>query len=151
MTARSSSDMSSAKFGRGALSRNTKVAITRQSKDRRGHTLGVTKRGMRRNVARCNACGSVVESTHPWDVATCSCGALTVSGGTARPHRAWNVSSGAGWSELQTVVLVFGSGPGLGKSTLARGLAEALTQRGRRVRLFEEEDIWSAREFESVM
>jgi hypothetical protein len=55
-----------------------------------------------RNVARCNACGTVVESMHPWDTVTCACGALTVSGGPERPWRSWNVVSGAGWTDLAT-------------------------------------------------
>ena len=49
------------------------------------------------------------------------------------------------------MVLVFGDGPGLGKSTLAREVAAALRARGRPVRLFAEEDFWTAAEFGEVM
>lgn len=35
-----------------------------------------------RNVIRCNHCGDVIESTHRHNYVTCSCGAVSVDGGT---------------------------------------------------------------------
>src|SRR4051794_10422391 len=55
---------------------------------------------MRRHMARCDRCGATVESKHPWDVVTCECGSLTISGGTVRPHVSWTASAGGGWSDL---------------------------------------------------
>jgi hypothetical protein len=50
-----------------------------------------------------------------------------------------------------TVVLVNGAGPGLGKTTLTRLLADALGGRGAAVELFVEEDILRRPEFEPVI
>ena len=58
------------------------------------------KRKVTRNAARCDACGTVIESKHLWDAVTCACGALTVSGGTDRPRRQWDVTPGGGWTDL---------------------------------------------------
>ena len=57
-------------------------------------------RKMRRHIARCDRCGTTIESMHPWDVAICECGSLEISGGIFRPHVAWVASAGAAWSDL---------------------------------------------------
>ncbi len=52
---------------------------------------------------------------------------------------------------LAALVLVTGSGPGLGKSTLARSLAEHHRANGRSVALFAEEDIYTDPAFRCVV
>ena len=54
----------------------------------------------RRRPARCDVCGDVVESRHPWDVQTCSCGRLTLSGGPKHRRVHWRAEPGAGWTDL---------------------------------------------------
>src|SRR5580700_5655934 len=51
----------------------------------------------------------------------------------------------------RVLVLVTGSGPGLGKSTLAEGLARTVSEAGRSVVLFRELDIETHPSFSSVM
>lgn len=53
--------------------------------------------------------------------------------------------------QLAALLFVTGSGPGLGKSTLARALAERLRLTGCRVVLFAEEDIETDPSFDCVM
>ena len=50
--------------------------------------------------ARCDVCGDIVGSSHPWDVRTCSCGRLTVSGGPKHRRVQWSAEPGAGWTDL---------------------------------------------------
>lgn len=50
--------------------------------------------------ARCDVCGDVVDSLHPWDVRTCACGRLTVSGGPKHRRVLWRAEPGAGWTDL---------------------------------------------------
>ena len=38
-------------------------------------------RKIKRNAARCNHCGDVIESTYRHDFVTCSCGKVSVDGG----------------------------------------------------------------------
>jgi hypothetical protein len=49
-------------------------------------------------AVRCESCGSVVSTTHPWDTVTCACGRLTVSGRPWQPTIAWLAAPGSGWS-----------------------------------------------------
>jgi hypothetical protein len=57
-------------------------------------------RKMLRHIARCDRCGTTIESMHPWDVVSCECGSLEISGGIFRPHVSWMASAGGGWSDL---------------------------------------------------
>jgi hypothetical protein len=57
----------------------------------------VTEPKLTRNAARCDACGSVVESRHRWDFQTCRCGALSVDGGLDYSRI---VTSGLPWTSL---------------------------------------------------
>lgn len=50
--------------------------------------------------ARCDVCGDVVETGHPWDVQTCSCGRLTLSGGPRHRQVRWRAEPGTGWTDL---------------------------------------------------
>lgn len=50
--------------------------------------------------ARCDVCGDVVDSLHPWDVRTCACGRLTVGGGPKHRQVQWRAEPGAGWTDL---------------------------------------------------
>ncbi len=54
----------------------------------------------RRRPARCDVCGDVIESRHPWDVQTCSCGRLTLSGGPKHRQVHWRAEPGTGWTDL---------------------------------------------------
>lgn len=54
-----------------------------------------------RNRVACNRCGSIIESTHPWEAVTCACGDVTVSGGRQRPHRGLRANPGSGWSLIE--------------------------------------------------
>ena len=56
---------------------------------------------MRRHQARCHSCGGEVESRHPWDTQTCSCGRLSVSGGPQLRLVRWSVEPGSGWSAVE--------------------------------------------------
>jgi len=49
---------------------------------------------------RCETCLDVLTLRHAWDVATCSCGALMVSGRPTRPTVHWLCGPGGGWTEL---------------------------------------------------
>ena len=51
----------------------------------------------------------------------------------------------------QTIVMVTGAAPGLGKTSLTRRIADALRAEGRRVELFEENDIVEREEFADVI
>src|SRR4051812_43460544 len=57
-------------------------------------------RKMLRHIARCDRCGTTIESMHPWDVVSCECGSLEISGGIFRPHVSWMASAGGAWSDL---------------------------------------------------
>jgi hypothetical protein len=50
--------------------------------------------------ARCDVCGDVVDSLHPWDVQTCSCGRLMLSGGAKHRQVHWSAEPGTGWTDL---------------------------------------------------
>jgi hypothetical protein len=50
---------------------------------------------------RCESCLVVLSLRHHWDVATCSCGALLVSGRPTRPTVSWLSRGGGGWTELE--------------------------------------------------
>jgi hypothetical protein len=50
---------------------------------------------------RCEACLEVLSLRHHWDVATCRCGALLVSGRPQRPTVSWLSRRGGGWTELE--------------------------------------------------
>lgn len=54
-----------------------------------------------RRPARCDVCGDVIESRHPWDVQTCSCGRLTLSGGPKHRRVQWRAEPGTGWTDLE--------------------------------------------------
>jgi hypothetical protein len=41
-----------------------------------------------------------VDSRHPWDVQTCSCGRLTLSGGPKHRRVQWRAEPGTGWTDL---------------------------------------------------
>lgn len=41
-----------------------------------------------------------MDSLHPWDVQTCSCGRLTLSGGPKHRRVQWRAEPGAGWTDL---------------------------------------------------
>lgn len=41
------------------------------------------------NKAECRLCGDVIESTHRHDFKTCSCGEISVDGGTSYISRSW--------------------------------------------------------------
>jgi hypothetical protein len=49
---------------------------------------------------RCEACLDELSLRHYFDLMTCSCGALTVTGRPARPTVHWLSRPGGGWSEL---------------------------------------------------
>jgi hypothetical protein len=49
----------------------------------------VTDEVIVRNSAKCLACGDEIESKHRHDYVTCSCGAISVDGGTAYLKRGW--------------------------------------------------------------
>jgi hypothetical protein len=50
--------------------------------------------------ARCDVCGDVVATRHPWDVQACSCGRLTLSGGPKHRQVRWRAEPGTGWTDL---------------------------------------------------
>lgn len=83
--------------------------------------------------ARCNVCGGVVESRHEWDVVSCLCGRLCLSGGRRWRRVNWQADPGASWTDLSDEdatpgpILVLVTGPaGAGKTTLAHALAGAI-------------------------
>ncbi|MHB1445441.1 MAG: DUF7695 domain-containing protein [Acidimicrobiales bacterium] len=49
---------------------------------------------------RCDACGGVIESAHPWDTSGCACGRLSIGGGPRRPWLRWSATAGSGWTDL---------------------------------------------------
>jgi len=51
---------------------------------------------------RCESCLEVLTLAHAWEVVTCSCGALTLSGRPARPAVHWLSRPGGGWTDLDT-------------------------------------------------
>lgn len=55
-----------------------------------------------RNVARCRACGDVVESTHRRHFVKCRCGELFVDGGTDYLRRGWGAAGFDELSEFET-------------------------------------------------
>jgi hypothetical protein len=50
-----------------------------------------------RNVARCDDCGTEIESTHRHDFRTCPCGNLSVDGGHAYIRRLFRTEN---WTDL---------------------------------------------------
>lgn len=50
--------------------------------------------------ARCNVCGGVVESRHEWEVVSCLCGRLCLSGGRRWRRVNWLADAGASWTDL---------------------------------------------------
>jgi hypothetical protein len=54
---------------------------------------------------RCESCLEVLSLRHDWDVASCSCGALLVSGRPNRPTVTWLSRRGGGWIELEDEIL----------------------------------------------
>ena len=55
---------------------------------------------VRRHRARCNVCGTTVQSDHPWHVSTCDCGRLSLTGGPELRRVSWRADPGASWSDL---------------------------------------------------
>jgi hypothetical protein len=52
---------------------------------------------------RCESCLDVLTLRHAWDVATCSCGALMMSGRPTKPVVHWLSRPGGGWTEVEDV------------------------------------------------
>jgi hypothetical protein len=52
---------------------------------------------------RCESCLDVLTLRHAWDLATCSCGALMMSGRPTKPVVHWLSRPGGGWTELDEV------------------------------------------------
>jgi hypothetical protein len=50
---------------------------------------------------RCESCLAVLSLRHHWDTATCSCGAVMVSGRPHKPTVHWLSGPGRGWTELE--------------------------------------------------
>jgi hypothetical protein len=50
--------------------------------------------------ARCNVCGEVIESRHPWETVQCSCRRLALSGGPQRRRVQWTADPGSSWTDL---------------------------------------------------
>ncbi len=50
---------------------------------------------------RCARCLGVVATSHAWEVVTCACGAVTVSGLPWRLRVDWSASSPGGWSYVE--------------------------------------------------
>ena len=50
--------------------------------------------------ARCDVCGGVIESHHDWDVVTCPCGRLCLSGGPRQRRVSWQADPGSSWTDL---------------------------------------------------
>jgi hypothetical protein len=50
---------------------------------------------------RCESCLDVLTLRHAWDVATCSCGALMMSGRPNKPVVHWLSRPGGGWTEVE--------------------------------------------------
>ena len=67
-------------------------------------------RHLLRNAARCLACGTEVESRLPDDVMSCTCGALTISGGLVDPYLAFRARPGGGYEDLSVTVEVLDGG-----------------------------------------
>jgi len=63
-------------------------------------TSAPAPRGRRRHRARCEVCGGVIESTHPFETVTCSCGRLSLSGGPELRRVSWVAEAGAAWTDL---------------------------------------------------
>lgn len=53
------------------------------------------------NRARCNVCGDVISSSHRHDFVTCSCGALSVDGGTDYLRRCYQTRNYEELSEYE--------------------------------------------------
>jgi hypothetical protein len=49
---------------------------------------------------RCESCLCVIALRHAWDVASCGCGALLLSGRPWRPTIHWLSGPGGGWSQV---------------------------------------------------
>ncbi|HXQ63178.1 MAG TPA: hypothetical protein VN796_12650 [Acidimicrobiales bacterium] len=58
------------------------------------------RRACRTRRWRCETCSDVLALRHAWDVATCGCGALTVSGRPTKPAVHWVSRPGGGFTEL---------------------------------------------------
>lgn len=59
-----------------------------------------TRRPVRRpKQLRCEGCLDVLTLRHAWDVRSCSCGALLLSGRPHRPSVHWLSRPGGGWTE----------------------------------------------------
>ena len=56
---------------------------------------------MKRNTAKCLACGDVLESLTVHDFRTCQCGNLSVDGGPYYTRRLWRGGDDS-WQELST-------------------------------------------------
>ncbi len=68
---------------------------------RRCDNWGMTvDRGVRRHRAQCSVCGDIIESVHPWDSVSCSCGRLSLHGGPQRPQVFWKAEPGSSWTDL---------------------------------------------------
>jgi hypothetical protein len=52
---------------------------------------------------RCESCLDVLTLRHAWDVASCSCGALMMSGRPTKPVVHWLSRPGGGWTEVDEV------------------------------------------------
>lgn len=50
---------------------------------------------------RCARCLGVVATSHAWEVVTCPCGAVTVSGRPWRLRVDWSATSAGGWSYVE--------------------------------------------------
>jgi ribosomal protein S18 acetylase RimI-like enzyme len=59
---------------------------------------------LRLHRARCNVCGVIVHSDHPWHVSTCDCGLLSLSGGPELRRVSWRADPGASWTDLSDAV-----------------------------------------------
>jgi len=63
-------------------------------------TDGTRPRRRRRPAyVRCESCLDVLSLGHAWDVRSCSCGALLLSGRPTRPTVHWLSRPGGGWTE----------------------------------------------------
>ncbi len=50
---------------------------------------------------RCEWCLEILSLRHAWDQASCSCGALLLSGRPTKPTVSWLSRRGGGWTELE--------------------------------------------------
>jgi hypothetical protein len=88
-------------------------------------------RPIRPRRLRCEACLDELTLRHYFDLMTCSCGALTVTGRPARPTVHWLGRPGGGWSELddETDPAPVGDGPDQEPSALRKlGFAVAYSR-----------------------